>query len=123
MLLCVVELLWGCCVLLSADELCGSELLSVDELSVLLSELDEFSAELDELLEDELVELDDELSDVLSSEFSEKTIELSETLSVPLISPCEGIFPAQPVHSSITDKINAADLVISFFMIRSFDKA
>lgn len=107
--------------LLSADELCGSELLSVDELSVLLSELDELSAELDELLEDELVELDDELSGELSSEFSEETIELSETL--PLVSPCEGIFPAQPVHSSITDKINAADLVISFFIIRSFDKA
>lgn len=114
--------------LLSVDELCdwslcGTELLSVDELPSLLSELDELSFELDELPEDELVELDDELSGELSSEFSEETIELSETLSVPLVSPCEGIFPAQPVHSSITDKINAADLVISFFIIRSFDKA
>lgn len=112
--------------LLSVDELCdwslcGSELLSVDELPSLLSELVELSFELDELPEDELSELDDELSGELSSEFSEETDELSETL--PLVSPCEGIFPAQPVHSSITDKINAADLVISFFIIRSFDKA
>lgn len=112
--------------LLSVDELCdwslcGSELLSADEVSVLLSELDELSFGLDELPEDELAEPDDELSGELSSEFSEETDELSETL--PLVSPCEGIFPAQPVHSSITDKINAADLVISFFIIRSFDKA
>lgn len=110
--------------LLSVDELCdrslcGSELLSVNELPALLSELDEPLE--DE--PDELEVLDDELSDELSSEFSEEKDELSETLSVPLISPREGTFPAQPVHSSITDKINAADLVISFFIIRSFDRA
>ena len=110
--------------LLSVDEpcgrsLCGTELLSADELPSLLSELAELSFGLDELPEDELAEPDDELSDELSSEFSEETDELSETL----VSPCEGIFPAQPVHSSITDKTNAADLVISFFIIRSFDKA
>ena len=121
MLLCGVELLWGCCVLLSVDELCGSELLSVDELTSLLSELNELSAELDELPEEELAELEDELSDEPSSEFSVEMDELSETL--PLVSPCEGIFPAQPVHSSITDKIKAADPVISFFIIRSFDRA
>lgn len=123
MLLCGVELLCGCCEVLSVDELCGSELLSVDEMSALLSEVVELSVELDELPEDELKVLDDELSDELSSEFSEETDELSETLSEPLISSREGIFPAQPVHSSITDKINAADLVISFFIIRSFDRA
>lgn len=98
-------------------------MLSADELPSLLSELAELSFELDELPEDEPAEPDDELSGELSPEFSEETDELSETFSEPLASPCEGIFPAQPVHSSITDKTNAADLVISFFIIRSFDKA
>lgn len=118
-------LLCDCCVLLSADELCGAELLPVDELSTLLDELelDEFDEldELDELLEDELVKLvEPELSDKLPDELSAEADEPSETL--PLISSREVTFPAQPVHSSIAARTNAADLDKSFFIIRSFDR-
>lgn len=105
--------------LLSADELCGEELLPVDELSTLLDELE--LNELDELLEDELVKLvEPELSDKLPDELSAEADEPSETL--PLISSCEVTFPAQPVHSSIAARTNAADLDKSFFIIRSFDR-
>lgn len=105
--------------------LCGVELLSADELSALLDEVVELVetevlevfVELDELLEDELDVLDEfELSDELSEEVSE----LSETLSVTNVS--EVTFPEQPVNSSIAARINAADLVIKFFIIRSFDR-
>lgn len=105
--------------LLSADELCGAELLPVDELSTLLDELE--LDELDELLEDELVKLvEPELSDKLPDELSAEADEPSETL--PLISSREVTFPAQPVHSSIAARANAADLDKSFFIIRSFDR-
>lgn len=116
-------LLCDCCVLLSAEELCGEELLPVNELSTLLDELE--LDELDELLEDELVklvepELSDELSDKLPDELSAEADESSETL--PLISSREVTFPAQPVHSSIAATTNAADLDRIFFIIRSFDR-
>lgn len=105
--------------LLSADELCGEELLPVNELSTLLDELE--LDELDELLEDELVKLvEPELSDKLPDELSAEADEPSETL--PLISSREMTFPAQPVHSSIAARTNAADLDKSFFIIRSFDR-
>lgn len=42
---------------------------------------------------------------------------LSETLSKPLIS--SGEETAQLVHNIIADKINAADLILNFFIIRS----
>ncbi len=115
-------LLCDCCALLSADELCGAELLPVDELSTLLDELelDELD-ELDEPLEDELDKLEEpELSDKLPDELSAEADEPSETL--PLISSCEVTFPAQPVHSSIAARTNAADLDRIFFIIRSFDR-
>lgn len=105
--------------------LCGVEPLSADELSALLDEVVELVetevlevfVELDELLEDELVELEElELSDELSNEADE----LSEKLSVTDVS--EVTFPEQPVHSSIAARINAADLVINFFIICSFDR-
>lgn len=105
--------------------LCGAEPLSADELSALLDEVVELVetevlevfVELDELLEDELVELEElELSDELSDEADE----LSEKLSVTDVS--EVTFPEQPVHSSTAARINAADLVINFFIICSFDR-
>lgn len=112
-------LLCDCCVLLSAEELCGEELLPVNELSTLLDELE--LDELDELLEDELVKLvEPELSDKLPDELSAEADESSETL--PLISSREVTFPAQPVHSSIAATTNAADLDRIFFIIRSFDR-
>lgn len=109
--------------LLSADELCGAELLSVDELSTLLDELDE-------LLEDELAEPEEliklvelELSGELTDELSEVSAEVDESSEeLPLISSREVTFPAQPVHSSIAARTNAADLVKNFFIIRSFDR-
>lgn len=97
--------------------LCGVELFSADVLSALPdevaelveSEVLEVFVELDELLEDELDELEElELSD-----------ELSETFPVPDVS--EVTFPEQPVQSSIAARINAADLDINFFIIRSFN--
>lgn len=92
-------------------------MLSVDE--PLLSVLGELSVVPDELAEP--VELLEDVLDELEDELSEDVDELSETLSEPLISSREVTFPAQPVHSSIADKTNAADLINHFFIIRSFN--
>lgn len=46
---------------------------------------------------------------------------LSELLPVPNVS--EVTFPEQPVHNSITDRKNAVDLIIKFFIIRSYNRA
>lgn len=61
---------------------------------------------------DELWELESDEAEL--SEFSET---LSETLSKPLIS--SGEETAQPVHNIIADRINAANLILVFFIIRS----
>lgn len=108
--------------------LCGAEPLSADELSALLDEVVELVetevlevfVELDELLEDELFELEELEELELSDELSDEADELSEKLSVPDVS--EVTFPEQPVHSSTAARINAADLVINFFIICSFDR-
>ncbi len=92
--------------------------LSVDELWVLLSVLDE---PLEDALPVEVPELSDGFSEELSDDLSVETDELSETLSEP--DSYETVLPAQPVNSSITNKTNTADLVRIFFILRSFDKA